>query len=225
MAQQGIDHFSSQESARETARKALMPVPHEVAGPGWDSFISVMRLVLPVTAAILGSITILWPFINDTEVSFTLSKDEVAKGDGQIRMTNLRYVGTDAENRLFELEAASGLQDTPDAPRIRLTDIHAEMALKPELKARVSARTGIYRMQDSTLSLVGGVHVESGNGYVLDMAGAEVDLKAHKARGQGDIIGQSKLGSLKAGQIEIYVDDEEAIFSGGVHINIIPKRP
>lgn len=217
--------YESAHAAREQARAALGPVPYVAVSSSWDRFIALMRFTLPAAAVVLGLVTVLWPFVNDTEVSFTLSKDDVAKSDGQIRMTNMRYTGTDAVDRLFTVEAASGLQDTPSSPRIRLTDIKAEMALEPGIPATVEARTGIYRMKESTLSLVGGVHVQTGNGYKLDMAGAEVDLKAHKATGQGSIKGQSRLGTLEAGRMEILVDEEEGIFDGGVTLHIEPRRP
>ncbi|MCJ9428125.1 LPS export ABC transporter periplasmic protein LptC [Kordiimonas marina] len=224
--QQTPEHFTSERAARTEARAALMPVPHASAeSPAWDRFIRLMRVTLPASAAILGAVTVLWPFLNDTEVSFTLSKDDVAKSDGQIRMTKMRYTGTDSVNRLFKVEAAAGIQDTPSSPRIRLSDIRAEMEVEPGVKAHVSARTGIYRMKESTLSLVGGVHVETGNGYRLDMAGAEVDLKAHTATGQGEINGQSKLGTIRAGHMEIIADKEEGTFSGGIDIHITPERP
>lgn len=219
------DHFQSEERAREEARKALLPVVHARTSPAWDAFIRFMRLVLPVGAIILGVITVLWPYIEDKEVSFTLSTDDVAKGDSSIRMMNMHYVGTDAVDRLFHIEAASGLQDSPSAPRITLNDIRAEMALDDTGPATVTAQTGIYRVDDATLSLVGGVQMITGNGYALDMAGAEVNLRDHIAVGQGQITGRAKLGTLAASQVTIFADEEEGIFEGGVKLRIIPQRP
>jgi hypothetical protein len=222
---QSDNRFNSQDHARETALAALSPSAVVPTSPAWDSFVLAMRLLLPAAALILGGITIAWPSINEREVSFTLSQEEVARSDGVIRMTNPRYVGTDAVDRLFRVSAASGQQDNANAPRIRLTDIHAEMALDPGQMATVQARTGIYRMKEGTLSLVGGVHVRTETGYALDMAGAEVDLKAHKATGQGTINGTSELGALEAGRMEIRVDEREGSFEGGVKLHIKPRRP
>ncbi|NVJ69366.1 MAG: LPS export ABC transporter periplasmic protein LptC [Alphaproteobacteria bacterium] len=219
------DHFTSTERAREEAVAALSPVAHHASGPAWDKFIRLMRVLLPVVAVILGSVTLLWPILNETEVSFTLSKEEVAKSDGVIRMTNLQYAGTDGLDRLFRVRAASGQQENPHAPRVRLTDIQAEMELEPGTPATVEARTGIYRTKDGTLSLLGGVHVNTTNGYKLEMTGAEVDLKKHSATGHGDIQGLSDLGRLEAGRMEIDVDKREGNFDGGVKLAITPKRP
>lgn len=219
------DHFHSAETARQMAKAALKPGQTAAAPAYWDGFIRFMQIFLPVSAAILGIITVGWPFLNDTEVSFTLSKDDVARSDGVIRMTNMNYVGTDARDRLFRIHATTGEQDNPNAPRVRLADIHAEMELNEGQTATVDARRGIYRTQDNSLSLVGGVNLETGNGYFLEMAGAEIDLRTRTATGQGDVKGRADLGTLEAARMSLNVSDKEAVFDGGVSLHIKPKRP
>lgn len=219
------DHYHSAERAREEAIEALRPAPTSAASPHWDKFIRFMQMFLPVSALILGTITVGWPFLNDAEVSFTLSKDDVAQSDGVIRMTNLNYVGTDEKDRLFRIHATNGEQDTPDAPRVRLTDIHAEMELLPGQIATVDARRGIFRTRDNSLSLVGGVNLATGNGYFMEMAGAEIDVRTRSATGQGDVKGRADLGTLEAARMSLNVQDKEAIFEGGVKLHIVPKRP
>lgn len=207
-----------------STRNTANPVRPPLYGT-WDKFIKAMQITLPIAAMILGTVTMLWPFLNDNEVSFTLSTDDVAEGNSSVRMTNMRYVGTDAVNRLFEVEAASGFQDNPSAQRIKLSDIRANMKLDEAGPATVIARTGVYRTKESILSLLGGVELKTGNGYIISMAGAEIDLKNHLVNGQGAVKGTAELGTLEASKFAIIVDEEEAIFDGGVHLHIIPKRP
>ena len=219
------EHFDSKTSAQQGARAALRPTRSKGMSPNWDGFVRLMRVILPISAAVLAVITILWPYLDDTEVSFTLSTDEVAQGDTMMSMVNMHYVGTDTNDRLFHVEAATGLRDGPDAPNARLTDIKAQMMLETTGPATVTARTGLYNFRESSLVLVGGVHMVWGDDYMFDMAGAEVDLKNHTANGQGSITGSSKLGTFKASQLFIDADKEIAIFEGGVSMHIIPKRP
>lgn len=219
------DHYQSPERAREVALEALRPTPTNGGRINWDGFIRLMQVFLPISALILGTITIGWPFLNDAEVSFTLSKDDVARSDGVIRMTNMNYVGTDAKDRLFRIHANAGEQDNPNAPRVRLTDIRAEMELDEGQLATVDARTGIFRTKNNSLSLIGGVNLETGNGYQLQMAGAEIDLRARAATGQGEVTGSSELGQLKAARMSLNVKEKEAVFEGGVSLHIVPKRP
>ncbi len=219
------DHYQSPERAREVALEALRPEQNGSVRLQWDGFIRFMQVFLPISALVLGSITIGWPFLNDAEVSFTLSKDDVARSDGVIRMTNMNYVGTDAKDRLFRIHATAGEQDNPNAPRVRLTDIHAQMELDQGQEARVDARSGIYRTGNNSLSLVGGVNLETGNGYFLEMAGAEIDLRSKTATGQGAINGRADLGTLEAARMSLNVEEKEAVFDGGVSLHIVPKRP
>ena len=219
------DHYQSAERAREVAKEALRPAMSADGRTNWDGFIRLMQIFLPISALILGTITIGWPFLNDAEVSFTLSKDDVARSDGIIRMTNMNYVGTDAKDRLFRIHANSGEQDNPSAPRVRLTDIRAEMELEEGQLATVDARTGILRTKTNSLSLIGGVNLATGNGYTLQMAGAEIDLRSRSATGQGDVTGSSELGQLKAARMSLNVKEKEAVFEGGVSLHITPKRP
>ena len=219
------DHYQSPEVAREVALEGLRPATTNGGRMNWDGFIRLMQVFLPISALILGTITIGWPFLNDAEVSFTLSKDDVARSDGVIRMTNMNYVGTDSKDRLFRIHANSGEQDNPKAPRVRLTDIHAEMELEEGQLATVDARTGILRTKNNSLSLIGGVNLKTGNGYQLQMAGAEIDLRARAATGQGEVTGRSELGLLKAARMSLNVKEKEAVFEGGVSLHIVPKRP
>lgn len=205
--------------------EALKPGPTSTAPMHWDGFIRFMQIFLPIGALILGTVTVGWPFLNDAEVSFTLSKDDVARSDGVIRMTNMNYVGTDARDRLFRIHATSGEQDNPNAPRVRLADIHAEMELNEGQTATVDARRGIYRTRDNSLSLVGGVNLQTGNGYFLEMSGAEIDLRTREATGQGDVKGRADLGTLEAARMSLNVRDKEAVFEGGVKLHIVPQRP
>ena len=206
-----------------------MPRPHSDYGDSWDKYVSFMRWTLPVAALIVGAITVGWPLLNETEVSFTLSQEDVKRGDDKVHMEKLQYTGTDAVDRLFKIVASSGSQENPHAPRIRLEEIRADINIAPitaEYKnpAFITAKTGIYRIADATLSLIGGVHLETSDGYLIDMAGAEVDLRARKAVGQGSVAGKSPLGILTADRLELDVNDSVAIFNGSVKIRITPNR-
>ncbi len=225
MADTSTQHYDSEERARSDARNALLPRQTVIESIKWDKFVSFMRITLPIVALFLGIVTLLWPFINEKEVSFTLSKDDVTQGDGSVRMTNLQYVGTDNDNRLFTVTADNGEQDDPNAERVKLSGITAEMEIEPDVPATVNARTGIYRMKDRTLSLIGGVHLETRNGYTLDMLGADVDLKTRSAEGQGSIRGTSDLGDIRANRMTIQVTEQIGLFEGGVKMRIIPQRP
>ena len=218
------EHFESEELARERAREALLPNVQISDGRVWSSFVVVMRVILPAIAIIFAISALSWPFLQQQEVSFTLSREEVAKSDGVVLMQNLVYVGTLDNMQVFRLEAEEGLQDSPAAPRIKLTTIKASMELPERVRVSFQAGQGIYETKEEILSIAETVTLTTTNGYQLSMNGAVVNIKEQTAVGKGPIIGITPIGSLTAGRVEIFANDQEATFSGGVALKIKPKK-
>ena len=218
------EHFDSEELARSQARAALLPKPQAANGRVWSSFVVVMRKTLPAIAIIFGISALSWPFLQKQEVSFTLSRDEVAKSDGVVMMENLVYVGTLDNMQIFRLEAKEGVQDSPAAPRIKLTAIKASMELPQGVRVSFKAGQGIYETKPEILSIAETVTLTTTNGYLLSMNGAVINIKEQTAIGKGPIIGITPIGSLTAGHVEILADDQEAKFSGGVKMQIRQKK-
>lgn len=218
------DHYPSGEKARNDARDALSPKAVAFSTGQWDRFVLFMRLAMPGLAVVLIAVTLLWPLLNDTEVSFTLSQEKVAKSDDQILMQNLVYVGTLNADRVFRLEAAEGRQNSPTTPRIALTDIRARMDIEDGVEAHVSAGQGVFHTQDDVLRVAETVTIETSNGYSLTMTGADVHLKEQRAVGYGPVNGTTPMGRLSAGRVEIIVKEAEGVFDGGVTLHIVPRR-
>lgn len=218
------DHFEDKDAAREAARAALLPVSRGNALSAWDGFISAMRYILPVLALVAGAVTVGWPLLNETEVSFTLSNEDVLRGDDKVHMKSLRYRGTDAVNRLFTVTAESGLQSNPNAQKVRLSGIRASIQLQDAGLALVTARNGTYHKKNATLSLIGGVNLETGSGYSLEMSGADVQLRQRIAMGRGNVKGETPIGALTADNFKVDVDQSIGTFNGLVKLHIVPKR-
>lgn len=221
---ENAEHFDSEERAREHAREALLPRDTVRQGKAWSSFVVVMRVVLPAIAIIFGLAALSWPLLQEQEVSFTLSREDVARSDGVVKMQDLVYVGTLDNMQIFRLEAEEGVQDTPSSPRIILTTIKAAMELQDGVQVSFSAGEGIYETKNEILTIAETVTLETTNGYKLNMNGAVVDIKGQTAVGNGPVTGITPVGSLSAGRVVINADDEEAHFSGGVKLHIVPNK-
>lgn len=223
MATTTPEHYGSTNEARINARAALVPRQIGSVSSRWDNLVSVLRLVLPASAGLLASAMLIWPFLSSTEASFTLSQDEVADGDGRVRMTNLEYVGTDSKDRLFTIRASEGEQIDPSDEVVSLTEIGADMALSSKMPLSVVADTGFYRLRNESLELAQ-VILTIGPDYRLDMRSARIDLKARTVTGDADIVGLSPLGRISADQLSVKVDDRIGTFKGRVRMQITPRR-
>lgn len=212
------------DESRDIARESLLPVARGRVYSSWDIFVTFMRRTLPVLALIAALLTVGYPLLNDNQVSFTLSTDDVMRGDDTVHMRALKYRGSDASNRLFTITAESGLQKDPNADVVSLSAISASIQMKDAGLALVGARTGRYQKKDGQLTLIGGVNLETSGGYSLTMSGADVFLKGRKANGSGGIQGQTPIGKLSADNFEVDVENSIATFSGRVTLRIVPKR-
>ena len=225
MANQDADHFSSPEIARKNAREALAPkVPVETGVRKSRPLKTVSRYALPAIAFGVAMLSFAWPLLTDTDVSFTLSQDQVTESDGRVLMQNLRYTGVDNRDQLFVVNAAQGEQEDPAAKRVRLTTIDAQIDLKDQSNLFLEAREGFYRIEEEELSLAGDVMLQSDGGLMLQMAGAEVKLAEKTAIGQGNIRGRSQLGTLSAQIMTVDLNASKGVFEGRVKLKITPKR-
>lgn len=224
MSRQTADRYDSLTEAQRRAKDALSPRPPAPISLRWIGAVKLIRWVFPVLAIIFALSTLVWPFLNTTEVAFTLSKDEVAQGDGEVRMTNLHFVGTDTDDRRYDIWAREGGQKNPSARRITLRDITLETTVSADQPLTAEASSGLYRVEDSTLLLAGGVKIGAAE-FDLTMAGVEIDLKTKIAVGEGNVQGDGTLGSLTADRMILNIEDRIGSFEGGVRMHIIPKRP
>jgi len=185
-------------------------------------FVTSMRVVLTLMAVGLAAAIILWPILNEEEVTFTLSYEDVARSNDQVRMVNPRYDGTDSQNRPFSISARSGVQESPEDPVIRLTGISAEFQIDKDVKIDAYSNEGIFRFRDQQLELDGTVRIQTTDGYKFEGEGAEFDLATHMVKSDKKITGSGPVGFFEAPKFELNIDDRRALFEGGVHMQIDP---
>lgn len=182
------------------------------------------RFILPGITIIFAGISLIWPFLKDAEVSFTLSKDQSTASDGRVLMTNLRYTGVDRNDRLFLMTAREGEQQDPAANRILLTGIDATIDIGDNKQATLGARSGLYRIPDDELSLTGDVRLASGKDFSINMAGAEIDLAAKTVYGQGSVTGTLEIGRFSADEVQFFLTEKRGVLAGRVSFQITPKK-
>lgn len=218
------DHYASREDAKQQAREALLPSPAAAESPLWDRTIMLLRYGLPVLAGVFGLTTMLYPVVMGEEVSFTLSRDDVNRSGDQLLMENMHYTGTDRRNRMFEVRAAAGRQDSPTAPTIVLDQIAASMEVEPGNNAKVTADNGIYETGAARLLIGGNVNLTTDNGYSLTLSDVEVLLREKLAESRGGVTGKTPLGNISAERMSLDIEQSIGTFDGKVRIRIVPDR-
>lgn len=186
-------------------------------------YVRFMRWGLSLAAAGLAVVIILWPNLQTEEVSFTLSHEDIEARDDQIRMVNPRYEGRDSRGRPFTVAAASGLQDSPDDPRIRLEEVKAEIRLADNTRVEARAASGNYFVDREMLELDGDVVLTTTDGYRFTVRDMYFDMNARIASGENGIEGMGPEGVFRASAFRLDIRDETVRFTGGVQVSLYPK--
>lgn len=190
----------------------------------YDHLIAWTRRGFAVIALGLAILVVLWPSLQDEEVSFTLSYEDTTPNSDQIRMVNLRYTGVDPEGRRFEIAADRGVQSSPEAPSVKLEGIRASIEMNNERSALLQSRSGTFFVEENLLAMEGGVVMTTSDGYRFTAGAARFNLESYHAYSDEQIAGSGPLGSFKADSFEIYVDQRLVIFEGHVQMRLYPLR-
>ncbi|RMD88421.1 MAG: hypothetical protein D6807_05790 [Alphaproteobacteria bacterium] len=193
----------------------------------YDRFVAFMRIFLPALAVILAGMTFLWPLLHRPETSFVLNKEKLRRGDEEVRIIGPVYRGTDSLGRLFTLAAQEAVQSSPDAPRVALSGMTAEMLLGDGREARVTALAGSYDKATGLVHIPGELRFETSDGYALTAEDAVIDLRAKTIHSDRPVRGRAPLGTISAERFLIDVAARKAVFEGGVraHTTPAPRGP
>ncbi len=208
---------------------ATVPAEHSARGRnavppggGWDRFVGLMKLALPIAALAILLISLIWPLMARQEFSFILSKDSVEAARERLRMERAVYRGEDSRGQPFVITAASAVQKSSDTPIVELRDISAELRTT-DGPARADARVGRYDMERDRIDIVGPVELESASGYRLQTRDVSVDLNTRQVASQGAVTGRMPLGSFQAGRLHADVSGRTVVLDRGASLHIVQR--
>ncbi len=193
-----------------------------VSGQKRDHLIKGFRIILPAAALALLLALVLWPVLEQQEVAFTLSYEDVESSDDKIRMVRPQYVGTDSRGRIFSVSAENGFQDSPEDLRVYLEDIVANFQLADSATASVNSDSGLFYPDRQHLEMEGQVSFDTSDGYHIGASAVEVDLIQNAAWSDAPLSGSGPIGNFTAGSFRISIEDRSVIFAGGVKMTLLP---
>ncbi|GAB4577263.1 MAG: LPS export ABC transporter periplasmic protein LptC [Rhodothalassiaceae bacterium] len=190
----------------------------------YDRYVALMRILLPVLALLIAGMSFLWPVFTGGETSFLLNKDSMPGAGRSVRTVGAVFRGTDNAGRQYVIAAEEALQADPDAPLIRLTALDAGIALADGREAAFHADEGLYVTRSDRLSVPGAVRIETSDGYRLEGADAEIDLKERTLSSEKPVAGTGPLGRVSADGVHIDLESGKAEFIGHVRMLTAPRR-
>lgn len=184
--------------------------------------VTTLRVLLPVATLALVAMLLAWPTFRVGEAGFMLSFSDLTGYDDTVRMVSPRYVGTDSRNQPFVITADAAIQTEADADEVTLEGLSADITLVDGSWLSVGASTGVFRPDDETLSVSGGVSIYSDLGYEFHIESAAIDLAQGLARGDERVRGQGPLGLFQAESFEADLETGLILLRGGVKATIYP---
>lgn len=181
-----------------------------------------LKIALPLLALALLSSLFLLP--RETRFDGGMiadSADLLALAQG-LEVTRPRISGATAAGEPFSVTAARAVPDAPDPEEVRLDTLRAEVVQAEGRTVRLAAAEGALRPKARTLSLSGGVAVDTSDGWRVRTARVEADLAAGTLTAPGPVRAEGPSGAIEAGRLVARraegaaTDDGDALGAGGL---------
>ena len=202
-------------SALSPRQRAALP------GSGWDRMVTVVKIGLPLMAAILLATIVIWPLTSVQEFSFLLSKDKVAMSKERLRTDRALYRGETSKGQPFEIRALGAVQRSSAVPIVELSTLVADLHTVEGL-SRVTAPGGRYEMDHDLLIISGPVKLDSAAGYTLNGADVHVSLVDRTVTTDLPVTGTLPLGTFRANNLRANISGSRVQLGGGTHLHIVP---
>jgi lipopolysaccharide export system protein LptC len=177
-----------------------------------------LKLTLPALALALTSLILAWPRIVPDDRHFRLGSARVAPGDAEaLRLDKARIVGVDQLQRPYVITADDATQANGAALDVNLNAPKADITLSNGAWVQLSAKSGIYRRDNSQLDLDGNVSLFHDSGSEFHTATAHIDLKEGSAHGEDPIEGQGPQGDISGEGFVIVDHGARILFTGRAH--------
>jgi lipopolysaccharide export system protein LptC len=177
-----------------------------------------MKVILPLVAAVLVALVAVWPQFRDLREGFRIEIAKLNLPTGGQRVTNARYSGTDARGRPFTVTAEAALQDESQAGVLKLERPKADITLQSNVWIAATANDGTFNRNEQVLQLGGGASVFHDGGFEIHSPSATIDLKRGVAEGHEHVEGQGPSGTLTATGFRVLDSGARVLFSGPAKI-------
>jgi len=230
-------HFESQTRLTEpqvgVKARSQAPFAPRVSrrfGRGYSRFVGMMKILLPVGAAVLIVLVVAWPYLQPASGRFMIGFSTMVATEAENpNIVNPRLVGTDVDNNPFSITADLAKnfrirRDFWDAGEPVVLEMpKADMTLDDGSWLVLTANTGLLSPVSKTLELTGAVNLFHDSGYEIRTETATIDLQAGAARSDVPVEGQGPFGNLNAEGMKLSDKGRTITFTGKAKLVIYPN--
>jgi len=202
-------------------------VEHAVRVAGRHSVaVRVVRIGLPIAVVIGLTGLVLNTYFKPMQIFEKLPSvsGKLAVQGSKITMELPRIAGFTRDQRAYELNAETAVQDIAKPDIVEIQNLRAKMELQDKDVVQVTANAGTYNTKADKIVLRDQIVVTSQQGYKAVLREAAVEMK------KGNVISEQPLeitlpnGTLKANRLEIIDSGDVIRFERGVVLDLDGKK-
>lgn len=190
----------------------------------YTRFVGLMRFLLPVSAIILATTVVVWPYFNVTDSGTVVDIATLnLPAEDRPTMANARFLGTDNKGQPFTVTAVTAWQEQGYDELVYMEDLQGDMMLDSGMWATIYSDRGIYDQVGQLLVVESNVSVFTDEGYELHSDYALIDLDQGIAEGHMPVSGQGPAGLIDAQGFRITDNGDKLFFEGRVYLTLFPE--
>lgn len=203
-------------------RPAVPPRP--VQGR-YSRFVSAMKIVLPLGAAVLLVVILYYTGAFDRSDDLDVTFREIDNQPSDLRMVSPRVAGMTPDGNPYLVTADNATQDIDRPNVVRFENIHADLKLNEEQDwMSLTARHGVYNSEQQTLDLEQQIDIFTTWGYEMHGRSATIDFDRGELTSETGVEGHGPLGTLKADRMKAERATRVLRFDGNVRMLILPGQ-
>ena len=182
-----------------------------------------LKLVLPAVAAILVTVLIAWPQLQDPARDPATLRVHADEGSN-LSIRNPRYVGSDPKDRPFTVTADTTRRSGANPDQMEMEKPRADITLTNGAWVALTADKGMFDRRANTLALSGDVQLFHDEGYQVRSDAVIVDLTRASAVGNHPVVAQGPAGVLSGAGFRVENDGNRIFVDGPSRLQFNPQR-
>jgi len=182
-----------------------------------SSFVSLMKIALPVGAVALMAVVLFYSGIFDTHDKLEITFREIASLNNDLRMVSPRINGLDSSGRPYLLTSDTATQSKTNPSQIALDNVQADLKLSDgDDWVSLASTTGLLDSEAEQVTLGPKIDVYASTGYEFHGETGKVDFRKGGFSTDDPVEGHGPTGTLRADAMTADNETRKMIFVGHV---------
>ena len=190
-----------------------------------SSFVSVMKIALPLTAIALFATVLFYSGLFEERDSLDISFKEITGINSNLRMVSPRITGLDRAGEPYLVTADTATQDKDMPTHVTLDNVEADLKLKDDNSwISLKSTSGKLNTDEQHLTLQQTIDVYMSSGFEFHGSEGTIDFKKGTFTSAAPVEGHGPVGTLSADSMTADNESQTLTFKGRVKTKFYGKE-